>query len=241
MRTRLVAVALCAAAASSARAGVTITIENQDKTRTVLVLEGNKTRSEDPREGGVITIFDGDARKMVHVSVAERTYTEMTEAQMKAMRAQMEASLAQMPPEQRAQMESMGMGGKAGPRAARPKPKYEPMGKKETVAGYKCEWYRERTEGKVASEGCYMPWGSGALTREDLQPMKRMAEFMEAFMPSGATLREELDAAPGYPAIHVDLQREKGEAQRLVSIKRGSVAADKFRPPAGYKKTEGPM
>jgi hypothetical protein len=243
MSTRLAAVALCAAAAApAARAGVTITSENQDKTQVVMVLEGNKIRSEDPREGGVIAIFDGDAGKMIQASVSQRTYTEMTQAQMKAMRAQMDAAIAQMTPEQRAQMESMGMGAKAGPRAARPVPRYEPMGKKETVAGYKCEWYRELVKGKAVSEGCYMPWGKDALTREDLRPMKKMGEFLEALMPAGeSTLQEDLDAAPGFPAIHVDMQGEKREVQRLVSIRRGSVGADRFRPPAGYRKTEQPM
>jgi len=243
MSIRLAVVALCAAAAvPTARAGVTITSEGQDKAQVVMVLEGNKIRLDDPREGGVITIFDGDARKMVHASVSERTYTEMTEAQMKAMRAQMDAAMAQMTPEQRAQMESMGMGGKAGPRAARPVSKFEPMGKKETVAGYRCEWYRERREGKVVSEGCYMPWGPSALTRDDLRPMKKMSEFLEAFIPAGeATLQEDLDAAPGFPAIHVDLQGGKREVQRLVSIKRGGAGADRFSPPAGYSRTERPM
>ena len=243
MRIRLTIAVLCAAtAAPAARAGVTITSEGEDKAQTVMALEGDKIRFEDPREGGVISIFDGGARKIVHAMVSERTYTEMTEADMKAMRAQMDAAMAQMPPEQRAQMESMGMGKKAGPGAARPVPKYVPMGKKETVAGYKCEWYRELEGGKVASEGCYIPWGAGAITREDLRPMKKMSQFLEAVMPAGqSTMQEDLDAAPGFPAIHVDMQGETREVQRLVSIKRGSVGADRFRLPAGYTKTERPM
>lgn len=241
MRIRVAVVALCAAAAAStARAGVTITTEGKDGKKTVMVLEGNKIRSEDPGEGGVISIFDGDARKMVQVMVSQRTYVEMTEADLKAMRAQMDAAMAQMPPEQRAQMEE-GMGRKPGGKGGKGASKYERMGKSETVAGYKCEWYRERTAGKVASEGCYMPWGPAALTKADLQPLKKMSEFLETFMPGESSLQEDLDAAPGFPAIHVDLQGENREPERLVSIKRGSIGADRFRPPAGYKKSERPM
>jgi hypothetical protein len=240
MRIHLAVIALCAAAPPTARAGVTLTIENQDKTQTVMVLDGNKMRSEDSRGGGVISIFDGDARKMIHVMVSQKSYMEMTEADMKAMRAQVEAILAQAPPEQRARMEA-GMGGKPGAKAARPATKYERMGKTETVAGHRCEWYREHAEGQVKSEACYVPWGPDTLTREDLRPMKKMSEFMEAFMPGESTLQEELDAAPGFPAVHVDMQGDKRETQRLVSIKRGSVGADTFRPPAGFAKAKNPM
>ncbi len=239
MRIVVAVAALCAAsAAASARAGVTITTQGKDGAQTVIAMEGNKIRAEDPREGGVISIFDGDARKMVHVMVSQRSYMEMTEADMKAMKAQMDAAMAQMPPEQRAQMEAMGA--KGGAKAARRVPAYERMGKGETVAGYRCEWYRERAEGKVVSEGCYVPWGKGALTREDLQPLKKMTEFFEAFMPGESSVQDDLDAAPGFPAIHVDMKGEKRE-ERLVSIKRGGIAADKFRPPPGYTRTERPM
>ncbi len=239
MRIGIAVAALCAAfAAASARAGVTITTQGKDGTRIVMILEGNKIRSEDPREGGVISIFDGDARKMVQAMVSQRSYMEMTEADMKAMKAQMDAAMAQMPPEQRAQMDAMGA--KGGAKAARPAPKYARMGKSETVAGHRCEWYRERAEGKVVSEGCYVPWGKGALTREDLAPLKKMSEFFEAFMPGEGSVQEDLGAAPGFPAIHVDMQGSERGAERLVSIERGSVAAEKFRPPPGYTRTERP-
>ncbi len=242
MSSRLAVVALCAATAvPTARAGVIITLEDKDKKQTIMILEGDKMRFEDPKEGGTISIFDGGARKMINISVSERTYTEVTEAEMKAMRAQMDAAMAQMTPEQRAQMESMGMGQKAGARAARPVAKYQPMGKKEKVAGYGCEWHRELVGGKVVSEGCYVPWGASALTREDLRPMQKMSELLEAIMPGENTLQQDLDAAPGFPAIHVELEGERRDEQRLVSIKRGGEGADKFRPPAGFKKAERPM
>lgn len=241
MSKHLAVVALCAAAAApTARAGVTITSEHEDKSQIVLVLEGNKVRSEDTREGGVISIFDGDARKMIHVMVSEKTYTEMTEADMRAMRARMDAALAQMPPEQRAQAQA-GMGGKPGAKAARQPTRYERMGKTETVAGHRCEWYREHKESGVVSEGCYVPWGPATLTREDLRPLKKMSDFFEAFMPGESTVEQELDAAPGFPAIQVEMHGEKRDVQRLVSIKRGSVGAERFRPPAGYTRTQQPM
>lgn len=245
MTIRVALPALCCAVGLPARAGVTLTMESNGQ-RSIVFIEGNRVRF-DASEGAEIsaTIFDGDLKKLLVVSSAERTWAEMTEADLKALAAQMRAAIPAAAPGQREPARSPAGGG---PEASKPRQRrYEPMGKKDTVASLPCEWYRERVGARVEVEACYVPWSAGALSQKDLAPFIQMSELMEPLKAAASPAegrddpRRQIADAPGFPAIHVTISEDGSrQEERLVKVERGRVPAERFRPPAGYRKAERP-
>lgn len=241
MTARLALFAMCCAVGFQARAGLILTVESKGQ-RSTLSIEGNRVRFDAPEAAGIsATIFDGDARKLLMVNSAERSWMEMTEADLKALAAQLRAATAAAP----GQKPGSHAGG--GPEASKPRQKYEPMGKKDTVAGLRCEWYRERVGDKVEAEACYIPWGAGTLSRKDFAPFIQMGELMEPLTAAASAeegrddLRRLIADAPGFPAVQVTTSEDGSrEEERLVKLERTSVPAERFRPPAGYRKAEKP-
>ena len=244
-------------AASPAFAGLTLVME-RGSTHSTLYIEGNKIRMEDDNPGNKnhVMIFDGDAKLLTVVDASRKTYFQSSEADMKAVgvrmqdgmakaKQQMQAAMANMTPEQRQQMEAM-MAQHAPQHAAspeKPQTKFEPTGQKKTMAGYSCEGYREIRGAKSQSEGCYIPWSSGAVSKDDLKPLVAFEEFFAGMLSPGSRSRghvtEGIGNAPGFPGLRskIDSDGKRGEEEKLVSLTRGSVAADKFLPPAGYSKS----
>ncbi len=227
---RHVTAALLLLAAAPARAGLVLTLESPGRTSKVEI-EGNKARFEETGPGGtILTIFDGDAGKYVTAMPSERAYAETTEADLKELAAR--ARSRGLPAE----------GTPAG--GAPPAVRFQPTGRGETVAGFRCEGYRELVEGKVHAEGCYIPWSAAAVRREDLAPFVKMGAFLEALggaagMGPGeasSAIERQVAGAPGFPAVHaeVDDDGERGPEERLVRLDRAAVAPERFRVPAGW-------
>lgn len=173
----------------------------------------------------------------------DQALAKMTPEQKK----QMEQAMAKMNPEQRKQMENMMSGhplGSQEKQEKKPEPKmsWEPAGGSQTVAGYPCKGMKVMVDGKVSGTGCYIPWGAGAIEKSDLIPLEKMSEFFGGI--AGGQARgsigkhlAQLDKLPGFPGMWDDASSGgKSKAkQTLTSIKRGSISADKFQAPAGYK------
>jgi hypothetical protein len=167
-------------------------------------------------------------------------------AQMDAMRAQMQERLKNMPPDQRAKMESM-----MGPAAADPGKthdwKFEPIGQKKTVNGFACDMYRVSEDGKVREEQCVSPWSAGLVKKSDFAGIQQFAEsMMDDF--GGARGRSNsiftrMEKAPGIPISRVPIEAngQRGEEEQIKSIKRGSIPSSAFEIPAGYSKKDMPM
>jgi hypothetical protein len=252
--------------AMPAAAGVTVAMQS-DKTRSTIFVEGNKMRVE--TEAGADTpsntmIYDGDAQKMLILDPEKKTYSELTPQSLKTAQERakhsMEQAMAKMTPEQRKQMEKMMtpeqraqmeqfMSGGKEPKASEvkePDVKWERTGTKETVAGFPCEGFKEMKSGKLDAQGCYIPWGAGAITKDDLAPVLKIREFMtqaEMNMPAadvGGFTR--LEKGPGFPGRwqKVAASGEKESAQSVTNVKRGTISPDKFRLPDGYKKVDNP-
>ena len=237
---------------------------------STIYLEGNKLRVESKRssEHPGVFIFDGDSQKMITVDLEKKTYTEITAERMKALssdaqkrmqegmakmtpeqRKQMEAAMAQMPPEQRKRMQDMMAGRTPTQDATSNAPastiKWERTGNEQKVAGYSCEGYKEIKDGKNAGTGCLIPWNSGAVTKADIAPMMKIQDFVaKAGMGAMGNQRglEELRNSPGFPGVweRIGDDGQGHDRTTLTSVKRTSISADKFQPPAGFTQTELP-
>lgn len=242
-----------------ASAGLIVTAEQdgggEPARKSTTYLQGKKLRMEHPREGdaaGRVTVFDGDAHRLLEIDPAARTYRVMTEEQGKEVSAQLQKMLAQLPPEQRARAEAALAARRAAP-AKRHELRFEPLGTAEVVAGYPCQRYRVMRDGQRKEEGCFIPWSPRAVTRDDLAAFVEMGHFFEGFAASaggrparagtGHWMTDEIAGAPGFPAV---LERIEGDGKRttvhrLVKLERRSVAAELFAAPAGFAEVTKPM
>lgn len=246
----------------AAFAGATVTMHAQRGDSTLL-LEGNKLRTEDlgQAHGGDVMIFDGDKQEMYLIETKSKSYTLLTPALMKAKlgeaSAQMKSSMAKMPPEQKAQMkaamermdpetrkkmEAMMNGGSLQDNAVVQKVRYEKTGKRQTVAGFPCEGYRQLVGDEVQTEGCFIPWSAGAVKKSDLGSLEKMREFIKEGgqgMLGGSALAQ-LGEMPGFPGEMARRKKDGTEENQmtLTAIKQGSLSADQFKVPAGYTRQE---
>jgi hypothetical protein len=175
---------------------------------------------------------------------------------MEAAQAQLRKQMESMPPEQRKQMEevqkqmerSAGSSGKPGRSARSSEPvKYEPLGQKKQIAGHSCELYRIVRGAGGTEKACLIPWSAGAVKKDELKVFDSLGNFMavmtESMGASPGEARNEwtthLREAPGLPALITDAAGKP--TMQLESIERGAIDANKFRPPAGYKKSSKGM
>jgi len=245
-------------ACAGAFAGTTATMKTQ-RGQSILLMDGNKLRTEEPsRESvGAEMIYDGDAQTMIMIDGKEKTYSVMTPAKLKAQMAEvgveMKKSMANMSPEQRAQMqgmmekmdpearkrmESMMNGGSMQAATKPAKLQFEKTGQQKTVAGFSCEGFRQLNEGKVVAQGCFIPWSAAGVPKSDLGSMQKMTEFVrEGGMGAveGSALSQ-MANLPGFPGEWGKVARDGSVSNQmtLTSIKQGSISADQFKAPAGY-------
>ena len=239
---------LLLAAPLAARAGLVITMEEPSGPSTFEV-EGKKMRIEGGSEGKHTMIFDGAAQKLYQLDPGQKTYSETTQADAKAVASQLKDMLAKLPPEQRAKAEET-LKLRTDKVTGDPT-RYEATGKHDKVAGFACDRYRVVRQGKTEEEGCFIPWSAGVVSKDDLAPLIEFGRFMDEFMASaygGARggrphgIADELQRAPGFPAAVERVAGGKTEARhRLTSLKRTSVPADQFAVPAGWSKVPNPM
>jgi hypothetical protein len=237
-------------ASGRALAGVTLVMQRGNDPQSTLYIDNDKMRMENPKASMERTvIIDASTKKMVMLNDTEKTYTEMTQADierigamMTARRAQMQEQMKSMPPEQRKKMEQMMGATDAKPRDL----KFEKMGSKKTINGFACDMYRVIEDGKPKEEDCIAPWNANVLSRADFAGLRKFAEDMAKSMgplgggASSKNMFEQFDKFPGFPVSRHPLEGEK-EDEVLKSIKRGSIPGSTFNIPAGYTKKELPM
>jgi hypothetical protein len=247
--------------AGRARAGVTVVFQRGASSPATMYLEGERMRVEniDKSEHASSVILDAAGKRLIMLDEKGKTYTEMTEQDMKQMRERVEVARAQMqermktmPPEQRKRMEEVmaGMGGPNGPGAKPAKPsvlKFERLGQKKTINGFACDMYRVLEDGKPHEEDCISPWSVGLLQKSDLAGLRKFSEEMAknfGAMAAGSQAGfDRLDKYPGIPVSRVPLEASgaRGEEEQIKSVKRGSIEAAKFAVPAGFTKKDLPM
>src|SRR6185295_15487216 len=137
------------------------------------------------QRGPTVVLIDAATKKMVIVHDQDKTYVEMTEEdlrrmreQMKAMRAQMQERMKNMPPAQRKQMEQM-MGTMGGDTPAKPPElKFEPLPGKKTMNGMPCEPVRVLFDGVPHEEDCILSWNAGVVKKSEFAALEKYGQSM---------------------------------------------------------------
>jgi hypothetical protein len=140
-------------------------------------------------------------------------------------------------------MSGQGSAAKSNPeKKKQPQISWEPAGGSQTVAGYPCRGFKVMVDGKLSGTGCYVAWETGAIAKSDLVPLKKMSDFFTGMSDgqSSGSMGEHLaqmEKLPGFPGVWEDASTGEThkEKQTLTGIKRGSISADKFKAPPGYK------
>jgi hypothetical protein len=185
-----------------------------------------------------------DQEKMISVSTKDKTYWEMSFAEMEqamkgmsskmdAQMAQMEEQMKDMPAEQRKMMEQM-MGGKMG-KPSNPVT-LEKTGEKKTISGFSCT----KCVAKEGDKELMTLWVTKDV--KGFESLKKdyeaLSNRMNAMNPQFAKgLIEAMKKVDGFP-----IQTDWGGFTNLVTkIEARSIPASEFAIPAGYKKDESPM
>jgi hypothetical protein len=257
----LLAVTALLVAPTVVHAATTIVVQRGKQGSSTIYADGDHLRMDlggaaPTALGKGFVIIDAAARKMVMVHDRDKTYTEITEDDMKKMKGQMQAARAQMAdrmknmtPEQRAKMEAM-----LGPGAAQmigggsDKPhawKFEPLGGTKVVNGFSCETYRVLLDGVAHEEDCISPWSAGLVKRAEFAALEKFGENMSqdlGFGPNGGAMPL-FHQYPGMPIVRVVLEPGgvRGEEHQVKSITHGAISPSLFAVPAGYTKRELPQ
>lgn len=189
---------------------------------------------------------DADAKKLFIIDHQKKVAMVITEQDSKAqeekqaaLRAQLQAQLAKMPPEQRARMESSMLG------QLDSKPAVFTYEKKKTparkISGFSCQDYSIKRDGQPGGEGCFATWKDIGVPADEFKAI--MVKAMPT-TPGGpmAQAFDAADSAPGFPVwrSHVNAAGEVTTETTLKSISKTAVAAENFEVPKGYtEKTMG--
>lgn len=249
---------LCGAVLLSTGAGADTTITNTsnfggEASRDSIYIKDGKMRVESGMDESYM-IFDSSARTITAVEPSQRSYTVMTEddlrsmgdAMKQAMR-QMEQQLANLPPEQREQMRRMmeqqmgAMLGNAGKPAA--KPEVVRTGQQKTVAGHQCEVVRILLEGAEKGNACMAEYDGLGIPQSDRATIRAMMDFSLALMEQFGDMMPahmQAMAAEGYPVEYESRVGGTPITGSLESIETGALSGDLFSVPAGFSRQEMP-
>src|SRR5438067_2609530 len=189
---------LCLTFSGTATAGVVVTstqtrLSDHRSTPVTIYIETDRMKVTLP---GMVVIYRGDLNRIWAADLRRQVYYELTPetmrqftgltAQLSAAQAQLRDTLAQLAPEQRAQIESL-LGGIAVPPAARNNsttPVFAKLGSSKTVAGHDCDLYRKSVNGQQQADFCIAPAASAGLEASDFGVLDRFSDFAAPVMAS---------------------------------------------------------
>lgn len=250
---RMITAAALASATATAIADTTLTTTNQfgntSGTDTVHIA-GGMVRV-DNNQGGYM-LFDSGERTMTMVEPENKSYMVMTEESLRSMgdavqqaMQQLESQMANMPPQQREQMRRMmeeRMGGMMGGGQVS-KPEIVNTGETKTVAGYDCRVVRIMVDGASTGSACMTDFDTLGIPGEDRKTIEAMMDFSLALTEQFGDMMPahvKAMAAEGYP---VEYQSQAGGTAiqgSLQKVETGSISADLFTVPNGYRKRSLP-
>lgn len=211
-----------------------------------LLIGHGKMRSD--ADANTSVLFDPDTRSMTVLDHRKRQFTRIGPAEMAQMgtamkeaMAQLEQAMASVPPEMRAQMQSMmgnalpGMGGE-------PMVRIVDTGRQERVAGHACTVFRTEVKGELASEACM---GSAAvldgLSSADRAVLDKALEMTREMVEQFASgpLGQFAQMTPfrdGMVPLRItDVDGGRRSSSEFAGIQTDSLPADLFVVPAGYR------
>lgn len=252
MNTRWLVLGVVAFAAS-AQAGTVVHINRHDFTSgasrpsTVIYAQNGWFRMDTLDIHGNVSDFtlvrDG---QIWQVDVNKRTFYHFNQAalagQRKALQAQMQAELQQLPAAQRAKMEA-GLNAMI-QRAQQAKFSATATGRSERVGSWSCKVWQEQRNGKTTAEICFASPGALPGGRELVEASRKAAETTAEVMGSLPETRAAsaqfamFGTANGFPVRTRYLDNGKPEDEETVtSIEVHALPADKFEIPKGFTQT----
>jgi len=250
------AAALCVLCASVYAAnGVVISMKSTkgaSTTTNTIQLDANHMRTEMAgRTGGQNTfVFDGVKQTMYIIDDAKESYSEITKEDLDRVAAQMRGMMANLPEEQRKQIEAMMArrgGGAAIPGAAAPKPTFKKVGT-DKVGKWPCDKYEGYEGDKKTSEVCTVAPTALGLTASDFDVTKQFAKFFSGIMPQMANNVFSLGSLEdrgfvGLPIRTISYAADGNvtSIQELTDITHQNIPDSTFAPPRGYAKQASPF
>jgi len=227
------------------------TVKGQPSTNQIQ-LDKNHIRAESHDNGTTqVFLFDATKQTALIIDMNKKSYTEITKAdaerlrqQMDSAMGQMQAQLANLPPEQRQIVEQMmrARGGLPGANAQQaPKIQYRAAGS-DKVGQWTCTKYEGFVGQQKTAEVCTVDPKEFGLTATDLDVARQLADFLKAMAP-GASDRMFLNGTvqdqgfAGIPIRHTSYSNGAVESvSELVEFRKEAIPASTFDAPAGFRK-----
>ncbi len=195
-----------------------------------------------------VFLFDGTKQTALIIDMEKKTYTEITKADAERLRQQMDSALGQMqaqlanlPPEQRQMVEQMmrARGGLPGANAQQaPKLQYRAAGS-DKVGKWTCTKYEGYVGQQKTAEVCAVDPKEFGLTPADFDVARQLADFVKAMVP-GASDRMFLNGTvqdqgfAGIPIRHTSYSNGAVESvSELVDFRREAIPAGDLRHSGG--------
>jgi hypothetical protein len=257
--TSLVLVAALSAAAPSlyAAEGILLVEKNTSggtTTTNQIQIEKNRMRAEvsNATGGNQTMIFDGVKQVLWIVNNEKKTYSEITKedvdrlsSQMSGAMQQMQAQLANLPPEQRARVEAMmkGRGGMPGGAPA-PKTEYKKVGT-DKVNAWTCDKYEGTLNGQKNSELCTVEPQALGFTAGDFAVAGELQAFFAKLVPQGSENMFRIGSVQdqgfsGVPVRRVSFGTRPSTAE-ITSVTHQNFSDAVFTVPDGYQKEASPF
>lgn len=238
-----------AALAAPAWSGVVIELEGKgasagEKMRVVLYVEPGRLRAEtQSAEGESILIFRADRQLVWVIQPAQKSYTEMTEADMARVAGQMQAMLKDLPPDQRAMMEQM-MKRQSGAGKA-PQISVKRVGA-EAVGKFDATKYEVWSDGGRVADVWAAPLAQVNVQPAEHETFLQFTRFMEKLTQAVGSAGSSGDwtrhaaAIEGFPVKSVSYEStgKPANEQQVVRAERQAVGDDKFQVPPGMRKMQ---
>lgn len=238
------ALGLVLAPAASVRAGVVIESTDQGPggsapTRSKALVGADRVRVE---ADGRVMIWRADKQVLWVLDPEERSYLEMTKQGMGAMAdamKQAQAAMADLPPEQRAMVESMMRQGGGAPAAPKDPIAWTPNGAADTVGGRACVGYDGKRGGKLEQTICAAPFAALGFSESDFGALEQLAEFMKGL--TGPMAQHQVQGlpdadVPGLPVRAVIKGAGGDHVHEVVRLEKVAVEPSQFEVPAGFTK-----
>jgi len=231
----LVVLALSALALSASAEDLTITFKSSDGGTSTHYFSKDRIRMNGDRADTILEFASG---KIVSIDNRKKEYSEMTIAEideaMKAMSAQMEQAMANVPPQMREKMAGM-MGG-AGAEATVTK------GATKTIAGYPCQTWTIAMGTTMTQESCNSTALTPPFDPANFQKLSRVSIPMMQGMDKMFKKMSEIQGISLMNHTTVNMMGRKTDTTtEATEIKKGAISAEAFAIPAGYKQVESPM
>jgi hypothetical protein len=231
----LAAFALSAPAFEASAQDLTITFKSSDGGTSSNYYTKDRIRTSSGRTDTILEFATG---KIISVDHQKKEYSEITFAEMdsmmKAQTERMEQAMANVPANMREQMQKMMGGGTADVTVTK--------GGTKTIAGYSCQEYTVTMGPNLTTELC----NTTALTPPfDPANASKLSRVSVPMMKGSEKVAQKLAEVQGLSLSHrtsTNVMGHKSDSSmEATEVKKGSIPADVFAIPAGYKQVESPM